>query len=272
MNFRAIAFDLDGTLLDSDKKIRPSTIEAVKEAQNKGLKVMISTGRHPQAAHFFHHQLGLDTLSVCCNGACLFDYTKMSSVISNPLNTDEVKALYDLCRHYNFGIKLYTDEAITYEQNDKYIVMFDHWKTHLPVQFQPNLLKVDNYENYLSSKPDVWKYTLWAEDLSLMETLAQKAEDELGLSCEWWSTEGLDITRSDNTKGARLKNWADMEDIKMEEIIAFGDNFNDVTMLESVGLGVAMGQSDNKIKDLSKIVAPGDNNSDAIAEVLKQYI
>lgn len=272
MAYRAIAFDLDGTLLDSQKKIRLLNREVICKAQDMGVEVLIATGRHPQAAHYFHHLLGLQSYAICCNGACLYDFEAMKAIISNPLQKNEVEGLYNICRQLDFPIKVYADGAIMYEKADKYIDFFHEWRKHLPEQFQPVLKKIENNESFFTDDPTIWKYTLWEEDISRMTTIAERAEKELDLSCEWWSTAGLDITRSDNTKGLRLLDWAKMRNIDPQEIIVFGDNYNDVSMLSMAGLGVAMGQADDEVKKHADIVAPGDNDSDAIAEVLQKYV
>ena len=272
MTFRAIAFDLDGTLLDSNKEISPSSLEAVRRAQDKGIKVIIATGRHPQATHLVHHRLGLTDQAICCNGACIYDFEAGKPVYSNPLQQNQIEGLYHLCRHYDLPIKLYTDSAITYEKVDPYVVHFQQWRKTVPERFQPNLQLIDDYEALIAAHPVVWKYTLWGDQTSVMQALANEATEAFNLSCEWWSPHGIDITRADNTKGSCLIHWAEERGIALEEIIAFGDNQNDISMLNAVGLSVAMGQADAYVQAEADLIAPGTNDSDAIAEVLERYV
>ncbi|KLU19670.1 pyridoxal phosphate phosphatase, partial [Proteus mirabilis] len=74
MSYRVIALDLDGTLLDDQKRILPESLEALNLARKAGVKVLIVTGRHHVAIHPFYQALDLDTPAICCNGTYLYDY------------------------------------------------------------------------------------------------------------------------------------------------------------------------------------------------------
>ena len=271
MVFRAVAFDLDGTLLNSEKKINLENVQVIQELKSRGVEILLATGRHPQATHMIHHDLGLDSLAICCNGACLFDYESMKPILSSPLDKEDVNNLYHLCRKHDVAIKLYTDHVIAYEEEDLYISHMMKWRKTLPQKYCPTLEKIDDYQSFFATDPAVWKYTLFDQDLGRMKALAEEAENEFGLSCEWWSTEGLDITRADNTKGNCLTAWAGMKSIPLDEIVVFGDNGNDISMLAIAGLGVAMGQAAPYVQEHADIVAPGNNDSNAIACVLRNY-
>ncbi|WP_277395227.1 HAD-IIB family hydrolase [Erwinia sp. JH02] len=71
MSYRIIALDLDGTLLTPSKTILPESLEALKKAQQAGIKILIVTGRHHVAIHPFYQALALDTPAICCNGTYL---------------------------------------------------------------------------------------------------------------------------------------------------------------------------------------------------------
>ena len=72
MSYRIIALDLDGTLLTPTKTILPESLEALKKAQQAGIKILIVTGRHHVAIHPFYQALALDTPAICCNGTYLY--------------------------------------------------------------------------------------------------------------------------------------------------------------------------------------------------------
>lgn len=74
MSYRVIALDLDGTLLDDQKRILPGSLTALNLARKAGVKVLIVTGRHHVAIHPFYQALDLDTPAICCNGTYLYDY------------------------------------------------------------------------------------------------------------------------------------------------------------------------------------------------------
>jgi len=95
----------------------------------------------------------------------------------------------------------------------------------------------------------------------------QVVEQELQLECEWSWKDQVDIAQKGNSKGKRLQQWVESQGLSMSQVIAFGDNYNDLSMLESVGLGVAMGNADQAIKDRADLVI-ADNLQPGIAETI----
>ncbi len=74
MSYRVIALDLDGTLLDNQKRILPQSLEALAQARAAGVQVVVVTGRHHVAIHPFYQALQIDTPAICCNGTYLYDF------------------------------------------------------------------------------------------------------------------------------------------------------------------------------------------------------
>ena len=93
----------------------------------------------------------------------------------------------------------------------------------------------------------------------------------LGLECEWSWHDQVDIARGGNSKGKRLTKWVEAQGWSMENVVAFGDNFNDISMLEAAGTGVAMGNADDAVKARANIVI-GDNTTDSIAQFIYSHL
>lgn len=81
----------------------------------------------------------------------------------------------------------------------------------------------------------------------------------------------VDIAQRGNSKGRQLAHWVTAQELSMRQVVAFGDNYNDLSMLESAGLGVAMGQSDDAIKARADVVI-GDNEAPSIADFIRQRL
>jgi len=96
-------------------------------------------------------------------------------------------------------------------------------------------------------------------------------EQQLGLACEWSWHDQVDIAREGNSKGKRLAQWVASAGYQMSEVLAFGDNYNDLSMLETVGLGVAMGNADEAIKARAGRVI-GTNLEPGIAETIYREV
>ena len=104
-----------------------------------------------------------------------------------------------------------------------------------------------------------------------MQHFGKHVEHELGLECEWSWHDQVDIARGGNSKGKRLTKWVEAQGWSMENGVAFGDNFNDISMLEAAGTGVAMGNADDAVKARANIVI-GDNTTDSIAQFIYSHL
>ncbi len=96
-------------------------------------------------------------------------------------------------------------------------------------------------------------------------------EKELGLACEWSWHDQVDIAQAGNSKGRRLAQWVAAEGYQMSDVLAFGDNYNDLSMLETAGQGVAMGNADEAIKARAGRVI-GTNLEPGIAETIYREV
>lgn len=272
MTFKAIAFDLDGTLLDSQKNIRPSTVHAVGKARARGIDVILVTGRHHISTHAYHHQLGLETPAICCNGAYFYNFQSKLPEAPNAMGPDQYDDLLKMVRKYGFISKVYTTDAMTYERPDHHIHALSAWSQTLPTHLQPNIRQVDSFETLLAGSPPVWKFIINHPSQQELLVFAEEARKELNLSCEFSWFDTLDVTREGNSKGGKLTEWAALKGIDMANVIAFGDNHNDTSMLQAAGMGVAMQHGEEAVKAIADAVTDGDNNSDALAEAIYRYV
>lgn len=114
MSYRVIALDLDGTLLDPQKKILPESLAALNEARRQGVKVLIVTGRHHVAIHPFYQELNLDTPAICCNGTYLYDYLGKKVLSSDPMTLESATQMIERLRGTDIQHLMYVDDAMLY--------------------------------------------------------------------------------------------------------------------------------------------------------------
>jgi Cof subfamily protein (haloacid dehalogenase superfamily) len=271
MTYRVIALDLDGTLLDRQKRILPESLAVLAEARAQGVKVIVVTGRHHVAIHPFYQALQLDTPAICCNGTYLYDYHARKVITSDPLDKVKAKKVVDLLEHHGIHGLLYVDDAMLYQNLNGHVSRSIVWGEALPEGQRPNIVKVDSLRDAADRANSVWKFATSHEDLNALRAFAKQAEDDLGLACEWSWHDQVDIAKQGNSKGRRLQEWVESQGMSMADVIAFGDNYNDLSMLENVGLGVAMGNADDAIKQRAGLVI-ADNEQPGIAEVIRAKV
>ncbi|NDL62790.1 pyridoxal phosphatase [Acerihabitans arboris] len=271
MTYRVIALDLDGTLLDRKKRILPESLKALNDARAAGMQVVVVTGRHHVAIHPFYQALKIDTPAICCNGTYLYDYQAKKVITSNPLEKTQARRVLELLKQYDIHGLIYVDDAMLYEQPSDHVIRSLAWANTLPEAQRPNLLQVDSLFEAAERAGSIWKFATSYPDRVKLRDFAEVVASEMGLSCEWSWHDQVDIAQAGNSKGKLLQQWVESAGLTMDQVIAFGDNYNDLSMLEAAGLGVAMGNSDDAIKARADVTI-GDNESPAIAEFIYQRV
>ncbi len=271
MKYRLVVLDLDGTLLDSQLQIRDETIEALRRVREQGVQVMIATGRHHVAAYPYWHHLGLELPIICCNGAYLYDYRARRPLASDPLTRQEARDLLKLARKHDIYTMVYDKDFVAYESANAHLQSILDWSSTLAADLRPRIERVDSFERLVEEAELIWKFISSSDDQLAMETFVADIEQTLGLSCEWSGHDRLDITRAGNSKGNRLVQWIAEQGIAREQVIAFGDEKNDMEMLRVAGRGVAMGNSRPDVQACADWVT-GSNDSSGIADALKRFV
>jgi len=272
MSFRLIALDLDGTALDTAKRIRPATKRAVERARDKGIRTILVTGRHHRMAAPYHAELGLDTPLIACNGACAYDPTTEATVMERPLDRGRAETILSIVRRHDVFCHVYVADAVLYDRGDDALIAYIGSLDDDPTRrLLRGFERVPAFETVIADGRGVLKFVLFNPNRAPVEACLAEVERLEGLSCEWSWAIGVDVTRAGNTKGRALIDWAETQGIAPSEIIAFGDNHNDLSMLSAVGLGVAMGNAEPEVRAAARLLA-GANDTDGIAEVLRDRV
>lgn len=271
MKYQIIALDLDGTLLTSQKQILPESLNALAQARRQGVKVVIATGRHHVAIHPFYQALDLDTPAICCNGTYAYHYQNQRVLSGSPLSKEQALHLAKRLREHPIRSLLYVDGAMQYERHDEAIGRWQAWASRLPEHQRPVIEQVESYEAAIERADNVWKFATVCDDAELLSRFSDQIEQELGLTCERSWHNQIDMAQRGNSKGSRLQEWVMSLGLSMDNVIAFGDNLNDISMLSQAGLGVAMGNSSDEVKAAADMVTT-ENEHHSIAEVIKQHV
>lgn len=267
MTYQAVAFDLDGTLLSSNATILESSKRTIQQVREKGIKIYFVTGRHHTAVRPYYAELDLDTPVVCCNGTYIYDFKNENPLVGNPLPAEVASDLINAAQAEGIHTAVYFQDAMTYEALNPHFEKFQKWVQSCPEAVRPNVHQVEKFQNEIDKGTTVWKVLISDPDLAKMQNFVKKLPLDQ-VSPEWSWVDRVDITSVGNSKGARLRELLKIEGIDPQNVIAFGDNFNDISMLETVGLGIAMGGSEEEVQQKAKKTI-GSNNEDSIANELK---
>ncbi|WKX27514.1 pyridoxal phosphatase [Tatumella ptyseos] len=271
MDYRVIALDLDGTLLTSQKQVLPESIDALTRAKAAGYRVLIVTGRHHSAIHPIYQTLALTDPVICCNGTYSYDYQTNSVINSDPLPAKDTEIVIDALRQADIKGLLYAGDAMYYEQPTAHVIRMTAWAENYPPALRPVFRQVDDLRAVIESGEPLWKFALAHADLSQLQSFAHQVEASAEVVCEWSWTDQIDIAKRGNSKGKRLAEWVNAQNLSMEQVVAFGDNNNDLSMLELAGIGVAMQEAKQEIKDRCQVVI-GSNDAPSIAQFIESKL
>ncbi len=270
MTYQAIAFDLDGTLLNSKGQILDSSKQAIRAARDKGIKVILVTGRHHTAVKPYYYELDLDTPVICCNGTYVYQPQTDEVLAANPLSAAQAEKVINVAEQYGIHLLMYSRNTMNYMQLNPHMEKFSKWVQSCAENVRPDVQQVDSFHRLLANGETIWKFVISHPDRSLMD----KAVAELPpaeFSCEWSWIDRVDVANNGNSKGDRLLELLNRWQIDPQNVIAFGDNHNDTSMLTAVGLGVAMGNAEDEVKRQVKRVTLS-NDENGIQQVLNELL
>lgn len=269
MRHKLLALDLDGTLLNSQHALSPFLVETLKSISQIA-HVLIVTGRHHIAAQPYHLELGLNTPIICCNGTYIYDYSNNYVLSENSIDKDLAKKFINLSEELGLKMVMYVADAMLYSEirPADYIGPLLEWSHSFPETARPNIRKIDNFHKELEATEYVWKFVV--EGGNVDNFLNIELVNEYFSGERSW-IDRVDFSAFGNTKGGRLAQYIESLDISLNECVAVGDNHNDISMIKSVGLGIAMQNADDVVKEHADLVTEKDHNDEfCLAKVLQE--
>ncbi|MFS0574509.1 Cof-type HAD-IIB family hydrolase [Sporosarcina sp. 179-K 3D1 HS] len=261
-----IVLDLDGTLLTDEKTIPVKTAHTLKKAEEKGHQIMIATGRPYRASEVYYHQLGLQTPIVNFNGAYVhrpgdLSWRPIHETISLPVVNDVVDAMQDFSFH-NIVAEV-MDDVYMQRHDEKLLDIFG---------FGDPLIKAGDIRKYLRVDPTSLLIHADSKDVDPIRRHLSEVHAEVIDHRRWgapWDV--IEIVRQGLNKAVGISHVAKWMDIPQERIIAFGDEDNDLEMIDYAGVGVAMGNAIDRLKTIADEVTL-TNNEDGIAHFLQERL
>ena len=234
---KLLAIDLDGTLLNSFHEISAQNIQAIKEAQEQGIKVIIATGRPEQLCKTVVKQLDITDDIIVSNGGVIGHPFKKSSIYSKTLYEDIVRNVIEYCERNNIIHLIYTKEAIISKPNFR-VDFFQNRNKDLPEDEHVIFKDVDEYEKIYNVKPN--KILIVEENKKKFNEAKQYFKDMKDTSIVSSQTTFIDVSPKDVSKGTALEIYAKHLGLSQAEVAAIGDQDNDIAMLQYAGTAIAM--------------------------------
>ena len=265
MIIKMLCSDLDGTLLGLKNNTTPKCSKVFKTYKDR-LKMVLVSARMPSGMHYIQKELGIEVQPIICyNGALVMQGSKILS--SHYISLNLVAKIIELSQEFNVAVGLYSHDQWTApfrsERIDK-----EEFNTQTKVILESNLTTLKRWE---AQKIGAHKLMLMGvkENIdALFKTLVAQYSSDLGV---YRSNDTLiEITPGGIDKLSAIKSLLD-HNIGLENILAFGDNFNDISMLSAVGYGVAVENARKAVKEIAKETIDSCIN-DGVANFLPTFL
>lgn len=274
MSIKMIAIDVDGTLVNSDLKIDPGTIKAIKAARQKGIKVVVTTGRPLMSTKPLLAQLGLadqDDQYVINYHGCEIQTTSGHLIADHHVSLADVKRTNDYIQHFpdiNFILQTNSEMYLT-KPDINWYTAHEATKNLYETHYRP----IDQLLKEAKEKHLVFYKMMFAAPKAKLDPLEKQLpawtrEDYKQIRSESYF---IDMINKVVNKGNAVKTLAHKLGFKPEEIMAIGDGNSDVPMVKFAGEGVAMKNGSDAVLAAADHVTATDNNHLGLAKAIEKY-
>ncbi|CAJ1226122.1 Cof-type HAD-IIB family hydrolase [Lactiplantibacillus xiangfangensis] len=284
-----IASDMDGTLLNNEMTVSDFNADAIRQAQQQGVHFIVSTGRRYSEAQPLMAAQGITAPLITLNGAEVYDASgKMLDMV--PITKTVSRAIFHTLISRGYYFEVVGNDGIYSNNKAKRIEQIAHLLTNLNpdtsfkiavtlASARLELMDINYVDNYDELLNDPTKHVMKIITFSQEGPAKLKPlSDELlakhsSLKITSSSRSNIEINNINAQKGIAVERYANMLNTPMTDVMAIGDNNNDVSMLKVAGISYAMGNGTNEVKQLASRVTDtnvNDGVGKAILEVLAQ--
>lgn len=266
-SYKLAIFDIDGTLTNSQKELTPRTKEAVIALQQQGVKVALASGRPTYGITPLAHELELAKYGgyiLAYNGGVIIDCATKEALFSQLLPAELLEPLYHASKEYGCTILSYSGEEILAERIDCQYVQHEAMLNKMPLRRIDSFL--DSFRNPLPK-------CLAVGEPSRAKELEQALLDRYSEVMSIYRSEPffVELVPLGIDKALSLGRLAEHIGITPEEMIAFGDGFNDLSMIEYAGCGVAMANAQEVVRERANAHTLS-NDHDGVAHYIEEML
>ena len=267
---KAVFLDIDGTLLNSSLQVSNRTMQAIKSLGKRGIYTVITSGRARYFAVQLSKDVGASHYVISSNGADIYDYKNKKAIYCSNFDKHILNQLMNIAFENKVGF-------VVNSQDDSY--SFDSKKND-GIFITPNTFKDKNEALEFANNNIISQFILKSDKFENMQRAFEQAKLITGLkfaNVSRYLRDNLkvknrvvfcDITLQADSKGSAIKKLLNYLNLEKLQAAAFGDELNDITMFENVGLAVAMGNSIDAVKSEVDFVTD-TNDNDGVAQVLE---
>jgi Cof subfamily protein (haloacid dehalogenase superfamily) len=266
-SIRMIALDLDDTLLRSDLSISYRTRNAIKRAEACGIVVVLASGRIPAAMEQFARLLGMHKRPgylICNNGTIIQESHTGNIIYDKKISPETALIAYDLATAEGFPVQIYEDDVMYVSRSNEF-ADYDQKITGL------RQVVVENFRAMVAA--GCYKLLIPGDPM-ILRPLESLLRSYVGDDATLFTSKPyfLEILPAVTDKGTALRKVAELLGIDRQSVLAIGDSMNDEAMIRWAGVGVAMVNGDERIKNIAALITEHSNDDDGVADIIDRYV
>lgn len=264
MLVKMMVSDMDGTLLNSERKLSAINKAKIRQAVNNGLLFTVATGRMYRAALPYVEQLGLDDIPLITHNGAVIKTTGGKLLAKTCLEPELVAQVIDFAEKLGFYVHVYTENDFIYRKSCKESKWYED-AVHLK-----GIEAGDKFKEY---NQGIAKILIMDMSLVHVKEIMNQLKAKFGDSLHVQNSDPshVEIAAPGVSKAAAMLKVAAMYDIKQEEIAAIGDSGNDVPMLKAAGIGIAVANASDEAKKAAAYQV-GTNNENGVAQAINRFL
>jgi Cof subfamily protein (haloacid dehalogenase superfamily) len=253
-DIKLLCFDLDGTLVNSKGEISTTTINEIQRVRKEhGVTVVMATGRPLFSADYFVDLIGARGASMFYAGALITDVETRIPAFECHLPRPEAEAIVSFCRENKLSLELYSgEEYFVDEVTDNIAIHRDHYLKHEPQVL--DLKKLASRERFLKA---VIAHSPQPQTFSSIEALAKTSTNWAVTSATGAMHNDIIFTNFTNAYASRTQAFQallEQHRVKPHQVMSFGDAPADETFIKLAGVGIAMGNSPESLKNVANLI------------------
>ena len=267
-NIKLLALDLDGTLTNDQKQITPRTRAALEAAMERGVTLILASGRPTAGVRPVAEQLDLYRRGGCIlsyNGGTILDCKSGRILYQERLPAEVVPELCAFAAAQDVAIVCYNDQGVITERPEDPWAMKEGFTNKLP------MIRVEDLAKYIDYPVSKMLITL---DPARLDEVCKAGQQQFAGRIDLYPSSPffIEAVPLGVAKDVSLSHLLESMGLSRENLMACGDGMNDRSMLKFSGVGVAMANAEQPVKDVADYVTQADNNHDGVAEAVEKFI
>ena len=272
--YKMICIDIDGTLIRPDHTLSVETIKAIRRARDKGVMIVLSTGRMYRSARLYADELELDFPIISANGSYVRDKATSEIIYEKNLSKDDLTFIMEVLDKYGVKINFYNKDTMYISEHRDYVSRYEALSKTLPPEKRIEIKYITKeypMNDFIEEFGGYIQKGIVFPNEGIISAIRNEVAENKLLKVVSSGDDNIEFTSHLADKGLGVLALAKARNIKPSEIICIGDSENDLSMLKIAGLAVAMGNAIPEVKEAAEYITD-TNVNDGVAKMINKFI